>query len=66
MDFEAARACLIESLASEIKDRRVLAVMARIPRERFVPPESARHSYEDRPLPIGLDQTISQPLSLLL
>ena len=61
MDFEAARARLIESLASEIKDRRVLAAMARIPRERFVPPGSAHHSYEDRPLPIGLDQTISQP-----
>ena len=61
MDYEAARARLIEGLASEIKDRRVLAAMARIPRERFVPPESARHAYEDRPLPIGLDQTISQP-----
>jgi protein-L-isoaspartate(D-aspartate) O-methyltransferase len=61
MDFEAARARLIESLAGEIKDRRVLAVMARIPRERFVPPEIASHSYEDRPLPIGLNQTISQP-----
>ena len=66
MDFEAARARLIESLASEIKDRRVLAAMARIPRERFVPPESARHSYEDRPLPIGLDQTISQPFIVAL
>jgi len=61
MDFEAARTRLIESLTSEIKDKRVLAVMARIPRERFVPHESARHAYEDRPLPIGLDQTISQP-----
>jgi protein-L-isoaspartate(D-aspartate) O-methyltransferase len=35
--------------------------MARIPRERFVPPESARYAYEDGPLPIGLNQTISQP-----
>ncbi|UCB43744.1 MAG: protein-L-isoaspartate(D-aspartate) O-methyltransferase [Dehalococcoidales bacterium] len=61
MDFEEARTHLIESLASEIKDKRVLAAMARIPREHFVPPESARHAYEDRPLPIGLDQTISQP-----
>jgi protein-L-isoaspartate(D-aspartate) O-methyltransferase len=61
MDYEAARARLIKGLASEIKDRRVLTAMARIPRERFVPPESARYAYEDRPLPIGLDQTISQP-----
>jgi protein-L-isoaspartate(D-aspartate) O-methyltransferase len=61
MDFEAARARLIKSLASEIKDQRVLSAMARIPRERFVLPENTRHAYEDRPLPIGLDQTISQP-----
>ena len=61
MDFEAARARLVESLAREIKDNRVLAVMARIPRERFVPSESAHLAYEDRPLSIGLDQTISQP-----
>jgi protein-L-isoaspartate(D-aspartate) O-methyltransferase len=61
MDYEAERARLIKGLASEIKDRRVLAAMARIPRERFVPPESVRYAYEDRPLPIGLDQTISQP-----
>jgi protein-L-isoaspartate O-methyltransferase len=40
MDFEAARAELIEKLSTEIKDQRVLAVMARLPRELFVPPES--------------------------
>ena len=61
MDFEAARARMIEGLASEIKDRRVLTAMAQIPRERFVPLESTHHAYEDSPLPIGLDQTISQP-----
>jgi len=66
MDFEAARANLIEHLAAEIKDKQVLAAMARIPRERFVPPESAHLAYEDRPLPIGLDQTISQPFIVAL
>ena len=66
MDFEAARANLIEHLATEIKDKQVLAVMARIPRERFVPPESAHLAYKDRPLPIGLDQTISQPFIVAL
>jgi len=66
MDFEAARANLIEHLATEIKDKQVLAAMARIPRERFVPPESAHLAYEDRPLPIGLDQTISQPFIVAL
>lgn len=36
--------------------------MAHIPRECFVPPEEQLSAYEDMPLPIGLDQTISQPL----
>jgi len=66
MDFEAARAELIEHLSTEIKDQRVLAAMARIPRERFVPPESQHLAYEDKPLPIGLDQTISQPYIIAL
>ena len=66
MDFEAARARLIEHLSTEIKDKRVLAVMARIPRERFVPPESRHLAYEDIPLPIGLEQTISQPFIIAL
>ena len=59
MDFEAARARLIEHLSTEIKDKRVLAAMARVPRERFVPPQSRHSAYEDIPLPIGLEQTIS-------
>jgi len=66
MDFAAARARLIEHLRTEIKDERVLAAMARIPRERFVPPEERHLAYEDRPLPIGLDQTISQPFIVAL
>ena len=66
MDFEAARAELIEHLSTEIKDQRILAAMARVPRELFVPPESQQLAYEDRPLPIGLDQTISQPFIIAL
>ena len=66
MDFEAARAELIEHLSREIEDQRVLAAMAHIPRERFVPPGSRHLAYEDRPLPIGLNQTISQPLIIAL
>jgi protein-L-isoaspartate(D-aspartate) O-methyltransferase len=61
MDFAAARARLVQHLDTEIKDKRVLAAMSRIPRELFVPPEQQLLAYEDRPLPIGLDQTISQP-----
>ena len=66
MDLEAARASLIEHLSAEIKDKRVLSVMSRIPRERFVPPESQHLAYEDIPLPIGLGQTISQPFIIAL
>jgi protein-L-isoaspartate(D-aspartate) O-methyltransferase len=66
MDFEAMRAELISHLRTEIRDERVLAAMARIPRERFVPPEEQHLAYEDRPLPIGYDQTISQPLIIAL
>jgi len=40
--------------------------MARIPRERFVPEESRHLAYEDIPLPIGLEQTISQPFIIAL
>jgi protein-L-isoaspartate(D-aspartate) O-methyltransferase len=65
-DFEAARAELIEHLSSEIRDKRVLAAMSRIPREKFVPLESRHIAYEDRPLPIGWEQTISQPYIIAL
>ena len=40
--------------AHGIKDERVLAAMAKVPREEFVPPESRGASYADGPLPIGL------------
>lgn len=66
MDFEAARAMLVEHLSTEIRDERVLAAMARVPRERFVPPGSQHLAYEDMPLPIGFEQTISQPYIIAL
>jgi protein-L-isoaspartate(D-aspartate) O-methyltransferase len=44
-----------------IGDERVLAAMAAISRERFVPEPYLRRAYADRALPIGCDQTISQP-----
>ena len=44
-----------------IRDPRVLAAMERVPRHEFVPPELQREAYEDRPLPIGHGQTVSQP-----
>ena len=66
MEFGAARAELIEHLSTEIKDKRVLGAMGSIPRELFVPPASRHLAYEDRPLPIGNDQTISQPFIIAL
>ena len=44
-----------------IKDALVLQAMAKVPRHVFVPPELGESAYEDRPLPIGEGQTISQP-----
>jgi len=66
MDFDAARAELIDQLSTEIKDKRVLAAMRTIPRELFVPRESRHLAYEDKPLPIGYEQTISQPFIIAL
>ena len=47
--------------AEGIKDERVLAAMAKVPREEFVPADQRAGAYQDGPLPIGYDQTISQP-----
>jgi protein-L-isoaspartate(D-aspartate) O-methyltransferase len=47
--------------ARGITDPRVLAAMSDVPREAFVPEELRSLAYDDRPLPIGFEQTISQP-----
>ena len=49
-----------------IRNPHVLAAMAEVPRERFVPAQLAGRAYEDGPLPIGEDQTISQPYIVAL
>ena len=51
---------------SEITDRDVLSAIERVPRHRFVPPDHQEYAYEDRPLPIGHGQTISQPFIVAL
>ncbi len=53
---------MLETVKHEVSDQRVLDAMASVPREAFVPPEVRPHAYEDRALPIGEGQTISQPL----
>lgn len=52
--------------ARDITDQRVLEVMARVPRHRFVPEDQQRRAYNDHPLPIGHGQTISQPYIVAL
>jgi protein-L-isoaspartate(D-aspartate) O-methyltransferase len=44
-----------------VHDKRILDAMKQIPRHLFVPPELREAAYQDRPLPIGRGQTISQP-----
>src|SRR5262249_8090189 len=43
-------------------DERVLRAMAKVPRHEFVPFEVQQYAYLNRPIPIGFDKTISQPL----
>jgi protein-L-isoaspartate(D-aspartate) O-methyltransferase len=59
----AARAAMVEEQIRQrgINNPRVLAAMAAVPRERFVPPDLASRAYDDGALPIGEGQTISQP-----
>ena len=62
-EFAAARQKMVqEQLKSRgIHDDRVLAALAKVPREAFVPENMRAQSYADSALPIGHDQTISQP-----
>ncbi len=62
-EFGTQRADMVERQLRrrEIRDERVLEAMATVPRERFVPGPYARRAYADSALPIGHDQTISQP-----
>ena len=60
---QADRARMVESQLKtrDITSPEVLSAMARVPRERFVPEDVRAFAYDDRPLSIGLGQTISQP-----
>jgi len=62
-DLAARRARMVERQlrARGIGDERVLAAMAQVPRERFLPPALRSRAYADSALPIGEEQTISQP-----
>jgi protein-L-isoaspartate(D-aspartate) O-methyltransferase len=62
-DLLAARQLMVQYQlqARGISDPRVLDAMLRVPREAFVPEPYRSEAYEDHPLPIGDNQTISQP-----
>jgi protein-L-isoaspartate(D-aspartate) O-methyltransferase len=62
-DWQAMRDRMVDRQieARGVADARVLAAMRKVPRHAFVPDELAPYAYEDRPLPIGHRQTISQP-----
>jgi len=66
MDFSIGKDRLINKLSAQITDKRVIAAMARVPRERFVLPGMQDAAYDDKPLPIGQGQTISQPYIIAL
>jgi protein-L-isoaspartate(D-aspartate) O-methyltransferase len=60
---EALRRDMVETQirARDVRSASVLRAMSRVPRHLFVPDAMRAHAYEDRPLPIGDGQTISQP-----
>jgi protein-L-isoaspartate(D-aspartate) O-methyltransferase len=60
-----ARATAAETSRPRFADR-VMAAIGRVPRHRLVPPAQVAYAYENRPLPIGHGQTISQPYIVAL
>lgn len=66
VDYVLAREALVRSLRRDIQDERVLKAFRSVPREHFVPEQLRRYAYDDRAIPIGRDQTISQPLMVAI
>ncbi|MDD5190189.1 MAG: protein-L-isoaspartate(D-aspartate) O-methyltransferase [Dehalococcoidales bacterium] len=66
MEYEIARHRLVNLLSRDIHDPKTLAAISKISRELFVPPELRHLAYKDEPLPIGQNQTISQPYIVAL
>lgn len=76
-DFDAQRRAMVDDVAALARataaetgrpalDPRVIAALGKVPRHRFVPDDQVRAAYENRPLPIGHGQTISQPYIVAL
>lgn len=67
-DFKRMRLSMVRNQLEyrRIKDQRLLEAMRKVPRHKFVPQEQQPFSYDDRPLLIGENQTISQPYIVAL
>ncbi len=67
-DFANARKQMVERdlRGRGLRDERLLDAMGRVPRELFVPPRLRARAYDDSPLPIDREQTISQPFIVAL
>ncbi|HQJ16024.1 MAG TPA: protein-L-isoaspartate(D-aspartate) O-methyltransferase [Candidatus Omnitrophota bacterium] len=68
MNYQAFRLKMVEDqiVRRGIKDKRVLEAMRHVERDRFVPENEKSRAYNDYPLPIGSNQTISQPYIVAL
>ena len=75
--YSARRVAMVDTIAvlaretgretgRERLNERVMAAMAKVPRHRFVPADQDAYAYDNRPLPIGNGQTISQPFIVAL
>lgn len=75
--YEELRREMVQAIQSDVRDTalyidqeeldpRVMGVMGRVPRHEFVPDRQRPHAYDNRPLPIGYGQTISQPYIVAL
>ena len=76
-DYAERRRVLVERIEADVRatrnyigkarlDDRVMAAIGRVPRHEFVPESERDYAYENRPLPIGYGQTISQPYIVAL
>jgi protein-L-isoaspartate(D-aspartate) O-methyltransferase len=68
IDFQTLRNEMVDRqiAARGVRDRRALEALRTVPREAFVPERLAEFAYDDTPLPIGENQTISQPYVVAL
>src|SRR2546423_7620798 len=64
LEIAALTALAGERIGKYNLDARVMEVLGRVPRHEFVPIEVQPYAYLNRPLPIGFDKTISQPLMI--